>query len=124
MNTLPTPALLSIVVAGAALVSLAACSDKPKSTLSTNETRQTQSAVNAYDATGSKALKLQADQAFIELDKEIKELEARVATTTGATQSEAQSKLTELKKRHSELRGDFNEAKFNTLIKDIKESVR
>lgn len=47
-----------------------------------------------------------------------------VATTTGATQSEAQGKLEELKKRNAELRGDFNEAKFRTLIKDIKESVR
>jgi hypothetical protein len=124
MNTLKNRSLLPTIAFGAILVSLTACSEKPKAQINTLETAKAQTAVNAYDATGSKELKMESEKAFIALDQEIKELEIRVANTSGEKRTEAAEKLAQLKMRESEIRGDFNAAKFNTLIQDIKNSVR
>lgn len=124
MNTLKKISLLPIIAFGAVLVSLTACSEKPKAQIKTLETAKAQAAVNAYDATGSKELKLQSEKAFVALDQEIKELEIRVENTSGEKRAEAADKLAQLKMRESEIRADFNAAKFNTLIQDIKDSVR
>jgi len=116
--------IFTFAVAGTAWMALAACSDKPKANIKTLETAKAQAAVDAYDKTGSDALKAQAEKAFLDLDGEIKELEIRVDATTGEQRAEADRKLTELRKRSAEIRADFNAAKFNTLIQDIKDSVR
>jgi hypothetical protein len=121
MNASP---IFTFAVAGTAWMALAACSDKPKANIKTLETAKAQAAVDAYDKTGSDALKAQAEKAFLDLDGEIKELEIRVDATTGEQRAEADRKLTELRKRSAEIRADFNAAKFNTLIQDIKDSVR
>lgn len=110
--------------AGLALLTLTACSEQKKADITTMETVKAEAAVNAYDAAGSNELKLLAETAFADLDREIRELEVRVETTTGEKRAEALYKLTELKKRSSEIRGDFNEAKVKTLIEDVKQSVR
>jgi hypothetical protein len=124
MNTQKNLALLPLTGLALVLVSLVACSEKPKAQISTLETAKAQTAVNAYDATGSKELKLESEKAFVALDQEIKELEIRVENSTGEKRVEALEKLTQLKMRASEIRSDFNQAKFNTLIQDIKDSVR
>lgn len=120
-TTLP---ILSVIAAGASLTALTACSDNQRANITTPETAKTQSAVQAYDSAGTQDTKLKAERAFAQLDEEIRELEVRVQATTGEKQAEAKYKLDQLKKRESELRGDFNEAKFNTLLKDVKDSVR
>lgn len=124
MNPLNNLSLARMIVLGATFIALAACSEKPKAKITTLETAKAQSAVNAYDATGSKELKMESEKAFIALDQEIKELEIRVANTSGEKRTEAAEKLAQLKARESEIRADFNAAKFNTLIQDIKDSVR
>ncbi len=116
--------IFTLAAAGTAWMAIAACSDKPKANIKTLETAKAQAAVDAYDKTGSDALKAQAEKAFLDLDGEIKELEIRVDATTGEQRAEADRKLTELRKRSAEIRADFNAAKFNTLIQDIKDSVR
>lgn len=124
-TTLMTPSsIFTFAVVGTAWMALAACSDKPKARIKTLETAQAQAAVDAYDKTGSDALKALAEKAFLDLDGEIKELEIRVDATTGEQRAEADRKLTELRKRSAEIRAEFNAAKFNTLIQDIKDSVR
>ena len=124
-NSLAAVASLTAVASlGAVLVALAACSEEPKSEIKTLETVKAQGAVDAYDSSGSKASKLQAEKAFVALEREIKELEIRVNATTGDKRAEAAGKLAQLRKRESEIRSDFNEAKFNALIQDIKDSVR
>jgi hypothetical protein len=110
--------------AGLALFTLMACSEQKKADITTLETVKAEAAVNAFDTTGSNELKLKAETAFADLDREIRELEVRVETTVGEKKAEALYKLTELKKRSSEIRGDFNEAKVRTLIEDVKQSVR
>lgn len=116
--------LLTIIGLGAVLITLAACSEKPKAEIKTLETVNAQNAVSDYNAIGTDASKQLAEKAFLSLDQEIKELEIRVESTTGEKRQEAANKLAELKTRESEIRTDFNEAKFNTLIEDIKNSVR
>lgn len=116
--------LAAVASLGAVLVSLAACSEKPKSEIKTLETVKAQGAVDAYDSSGSKASKQQVEKAFLALGQEIKELEIRINATTGDRRAEAADKLEQLKKRESEIRWDFNEAKVNALIQDIKDSVR
>jgi hypothetical protein len=113
------PMILSL-----SLLTLTGCSEKPKGEIKTLETVKAQAAVNAYDASGSDAAKMEAEKSFIALDQEIKELEIRVDATTGEKRAVAAEKLALLKKRESELRSEFNQAKFNTLVEDVKNSVR
>jgi len=124
MNSTLIKPMAALSILGSLVLFVTACSEKPKAQIKTLETVKAQGAVDAYDATGSKELKLKAEQSFVALDREIKELEVRVEATTGDQRAEAAYKLKELKKRESEIRADFNEAKFNTLINDIKNSVR
>jgi hypothetical protein len=120
--TLSRTVLMSM--AAGAMFLATGCSDNRRADINTFETAKAKSAVEAYDSTGTNEMKLKAEKAFADLDKEIKELELRVEATNGGNQAEARYKMNELKKRESELRSDFNEAKFNTLIEDIKNSVR
>jgi uncharacterized protein HemX len=96
--------------------------EEPK--MRTMETENAQKQVNAYESNNSEAQKAQVEQAFAELDKEIRELEVRVENTTGEARAEAQFKLDELRMRKTELRVDYTEAKFKALLEDIKNSVR
>jgi enoyl-[acyl-carrier-protein] reductase (NADH) len=109
---------------GVSLLSLTGCTEKPKGEIKTLETMKANAAVKAYDATGSDAAKMEAEKSFIALDQEIKELEIRVDATTGEKRAVAAEKLALLKKREDELRSEFNQAKFNTLVEDVKNSVR
>ena len=124
MKSIKLQSLSTLLALGTVLIAWTACSEKPKAQIKTMETANAKTAIETYDANGSNALKLQVEKAFVALDQEIKELEVRVEATTGEKRAEAAYKLQELKKRESELRTDFNEAKFNALIQDIKNSVR
>lgn len=115
--------ILPLVLCGASLLWIGCGSGEPAN-IKTAETEGTKKAIESYEASGTDAAKAKVDRAFAELDQEIKELEVRVANTTGEARAEANSKLTELKERKNELKVDFTEAKFSTLMEDIKKSVR
>lgn len=117
---------LPFVLAGITCLSLIACNEKtePQADITTAETLKAQAQVNDYSANSSDAQKKKVEVAFAALDQEIKELELRVEATSGEKKAEAQYKLDELKKRRSEIQSDFNEAKFNALVEDIKNAVR
>jgi uncharacterized protein HemX len=114
----------AVFAAAIGITLLAACSDKQQATIKTAETEKAKAQVEQYNASGSKEDKLEAERAFADLDKEIKELEVRVDATSGEARSEAQNKLDDLRKRKIELRVDFTKAKFNALLEDIKSAVR
>jgi hypothetical protein len=103
---------------------LVGCGSEQKADIKTAETEGTKKAIENYEANSTDAAKAKVEKAFAELDQEIKELEVRVANTVGEARAEANTKLSELKTRKNELRGDFTEAKFKALIEDVKNSVR
>jgi hypothetical protein len=109
-----------------AALSLGACRDKrePQADITTAETLKAQTQVNNYAVNNSEEQKKKVAVAFAALDQEIRELEVRVEATTGNDRALAMYKLVELKKRRSEIQSDYNEAKFDALINDIKNSVR
>lgn len=115
--------MLPVMLSGIALIWVG-CGPKEPANIKTAETEGTKKAIENYEAKGTDAAKANVEQAFAQLDSEIKELEVRVANTTGDARAEADRKLSELRQRRTELRGDFTEAKFNTLIEDVKNSVR
>jgi len=101
-----------------------ACGSGDKPPIKTVETESAQRAIDGYESKPTDEAKVKVEQAFNELDGEIKELEVRVEKVTGDTRAEANKKLSDLKARKNELRMDFTEAKFKALADDIKNSVR
>jgi chaperonin cofactor prefoldin len=130
LSSVPSPVktnletLCPVIILSALLVIPMACSKSSNNEIKTIETVKAQAAVDAYETTGSAELKVQTDKALAELDSEIRELEIRVDSTSGDKRAEAAAKLASLKTRESEIRTNFNIAKFNVLIQDIKDSVR
>jgi TolA-binding protein len=112
-------------VFGSSAMLLAGCSksDVDPAPISTPETRNVQEEVKDYQRSGTEQQKNRVEQAFDELDQEIRELEIRVEKTSGGQRAEAQRKMEDLKAQRDNLRSDFTEAKFQALIKDIRESV-
>lgn len=117
---------VSLAAFGAALLGLTACSDRsqPRADITTAETLKAQGQVDQYTNNNTDEQKRKIAVAFAALDQEIRELEVRVDATTGEARAEATYKLEELKKRRSQIQSDFNQAKFDGLINDIKNSVR
>jgi nitrogenase subunit NifH len=111
-----------LAVAGSAIL-IVGCDTRKESSITTKETEQTESQIQAYERKGTEAQKIEVEQSFTELDKEIQELETRVNETTGDARAEAQAKLDALKDRKTDLRLDFTEAKFKVLLQDIKDAA-
>jgi hypothetical protein len=128
-NSIPekTPVFLkmaALTLVWVAPLSFLACGSKEKSTMETRETKSAEHAVESYADKPSEAAKADVTEAFAALDKEIAELEARVASTSGEKRAEADVKLQELKQRRSELKGEYTKAKFDALLEDVKNAVR
>jgi len=109
---------------GTPLILMACGSGKEKATLETRETKTTENAIDSYASNATEEAKADVETAFATLDKEIAELEARVAATDGEKRAEAEAKLEQLKQQRNELRGDYTKAKFDALVEDVKNAVR
>jgi DNA repair exonuclease SbcCD ATPase subunit len=116
----------SLVLLCSAALTLVNCSknEEPRSTLKTLETENTQAQINKYENNNSAEQKAKVESAFAELDSEIKELEVRIARTTGDDRAKAEERLADANKRRAELQADYNEAKFKALVEDVKNAVR
>jgi hypothetical protein len=101
-----------------------ACGSGEKASIETRETQAAENAIESYADKPSDQAKADVNEAFAVLDKEIAELEARVASTGGEKRAEADAKLQELKERKNELKGDYTKTKFDTLVEDAKNAVR
>jgi hypothetical protein len=89
-------------------------------TMENRETLKTSEEVQAIHTDQSAAQKAEVERAFADLEKEIRELEVRVEKTEGQVQAEARYKIEALKNRRDELRKEYNQAKFDALVSDVK----
>lgn len=101
-----------------------ACGPGEKASMENRETKSAENAIESYADKPSEEAKAEVTEAFAALDKEIAELEARVASASGEARAEADVKLQELKQRRSELKGEYTKAKFDALLEDVKNAVR
>jgi hypothetical protein len=95
----------------------------PSEKMHTLETENGESAVDSYQQNPTAQNKADVDTALAELDGEIHELEGHVARKEGQEKAEAQAKLDLLKRQRDELGRDFTKAKFDALMKDVKEAL-
>jgi TolA-binding protein len=94
-----------------------------KPTINTRETENTKGQVEQSKSDMSEGQKAEVEKAFADLEKEIRELEIRVEKTEGEARAEAKYKLDALKIRRDELRKEFNKAKFDALMDDVKSAL-
>jgi len=103
----------------------------PKKSLPTPETKsgeettasQRQTEILKQNAPTNSQEKTQLTEAYDTLDAELRKLEFRIAETKGEKRIKAETDLDELKKRRSELQIQFDESKYQTLLRDIQAAV-
>lgn len=95
----------------------------PSEKMHTLETANGEAAVDSYQQNPTAQNKADVDAALSELDGEIHELEGRVASKQGVEKAEAEAKLDLLKRQRDELSRDFTKAKFDAVMKDVKEAL-
>lgn len=128
------------ILSVAFVVLLSACEKKaevtpvtpaPQAATSTFETARLSSAIDAYAAAPNDTSAATVDKAFAELDGEIAELSQRVARTSGAEQTEAQTKLSNLKEfrdkemmRYTEAQAKATTSALKDGAKDVGETIK
>jgi hypothetical protein len=120
--------LKALVLSGAIVLSgvlAVACSKAPAPSqkMHTLETEKGEAAVNSYEQNPTDQNKADVDASLADLDGEIHELEGHVARKEGQEKAEAQAKLDLLKRQRDELGRDFTRAKFDAVMRDVKEAL-
>jgi len=111
------------------VVLLSACEKKaevtpaPQAATSTFETARLSSAIDAYAAKSDDASAANVDKAFAELDGEITEFSKRVASASGAEQTEEQIKLTTLKEFRNKEMMRYTEAQAKATTGALKDGA-
>lgn len=130
MNTTRALYLTAALAALPAVLATGCNSRSNKPTMDNIESRRVQHEINQYQnqtASGNdQAAKQTAEEinvAFADLDKEIAELESIASNMNDARRPEAQRKLEALRNRRAELSREYNQAKFDALKADVKETL-